>query len=156
VVVWTIGHGTRSSDELVSVIRETFVCTLVDGRHFPGSRHNPQFNEPAIRAVLEESGIAYRHAVELGGRLAAERGEDAFGCLRVAAFRSYAASAATAGKRRSPRRWRSRRALPRVLGDPLVAARPGSCVSSMNASAAFDQPLAATRRRKNHRPDVTN
>jgi uncharacterized protein (DUF488 family) len=91
VIVWTIGHGTRSTDEFVSVIRNVGVCTLIDVRRFPGSRHNPQFNEPALRAVLEERGVAYRHAVELGGRLAGEPGEDAFGCLRVAAFRSYAA-----------------------------------------------------------------
>jgi uncharacterized protein (DUF488 family) len=91
VIVWTIGHGTRSTDEFVSVIRNVGVCTLIDVRRFPGSRHNPQFNEPALRAVLEESGVAYRHAIELGGRLAGEPGEDAFGCLRMAAFRSYAA-----------------------------------------------------------------
>jgi uncharacterized protein (DUF488 family) len=91
VIVWTIGHGTRPVDEFVSVLRDVGVGTLIDVRRFPGSRHNPQFNEPALRAVLEENGIAYRHAVELGGRLAGEPGEEAFGCLRVAAFRSYAA-----------------------------------------------------------------
>jgi uncharacterized protein (DUF488 family) len=95
MTVWTIGHGTRSAEELVSVIREAGVRTLVDVRRFPGSRHNPQFNQPALRAVLEEGGIAYRHAVELGGRLAGEPGEDRFGCLRVAAFRSYAARMGT-------------------------------------------------------------
>ena len=95
MTVWTIGHGTRPAGELVSVISEAGVRTLVDVRRFPGSRHNPQFNEPALREVLEEGGIAYRHAVELGGRLAGEPGEDAFDCLRVAAFRSYAARMGT-------------------------------------------------------------
>jgi uncharacterized protein (DUF488 family) len=95
MIVWTIGHGTRSVEELVSVVREAGVRTLVDVRRFPGSRHNPQFNQPALRAVLEEGGIGYRHAVELGGRLAREPGEDRFGCLRVAAFRSYAARMGT-------------------------------------------------------------
>jgi uncharacterized protein (DUF488 family) len=93
--VWTIGHGTRSADELVSVVCEAGVRTLIDVRRFPGSRHNPQFNEPALRAVLEKNGVAYRHAVELGGRLAHEPGEDRFPCLRVAAFRSYAARMGT-------------------------------------------------------------
>ena len=95
VIVWTIGHGTRPAEELVSVVREAGVRTLVDVRRFPGSRHNPQFNQPALRVLLEEGGIAYRHAVELGGRLAGEPGEDRFGCLRVAAFRSYAARMGT-------------------------------------------------------------
>jgi uncharacterized protein (DUF488 family) len=93
--VWTIGHGTRSADELVSVVCEAGVRTLIDVRRFPGSRHNPQFNEPALRAVLEKNGVAYRHAVELGGRLAHEPGEDRFPGLRVAAFRSYAARMGT-------------------------------------------------------------
>ena len=97
MIVWTIGHGTRPADELVSIVREAGVCTLVDVRRFPGSRHNPQFNESALRVVLEQGGIAYRHAVELGGRLAREPGEDRFGCLRVAAFRSYAARMGTEG-----------------------------------------------------------
>lgn len=109
VTVWSIGHGTRSADELVSVLREAGVATVVDVRRFPGSRHNPQFNEPALRAALEDSGIAYRHAVELGGRLADEPGEDRFGCLRVAAFRSYAA-------RMGSERWQA--ALAAALAEP--------------------------------------
>lgn len=109
MTVWTIGHGTRSAEELVSVICGAGVRTLVDVRRFPGSRHNPQFNQPAIRAVLEEGQIAYRHAAELGGRLAGELGEDAFGCIRVAAFRSYAARMGTQG-------WQS--ALAEALEEP--------------------------------------
>jgi uncharacterized protein (DUF488 family) len=109
MIVWTIGHGTRLVEELVSVLREASVRTLVDVRRFPGSRHNPQFNQAALAPVLEEGGIAYRHAVELGGRLAGEPGEDAFGCIRVAAFRSYAARMRTERwQGRSPRPWRSR------------------------------------------------
>lgn len=71
------------------------VRTLIDVRRFPGSRRNPQFNEGAIQPVLEDAGIAYRHAVELGGRLAGEQGEERFGCIRVEAFRSYAARMGT-------------------------------------------------------------
>jgi uncharacterized protein (DUF488 family) len=110
VTVWTIGHGTRPAEELVSVLREAGVRTLVDVRRFAGSRHNPQFNEPALRTVLEEEGIAYRHAVELGGRLAGEPGEERFDCVRVAAFRSYAARMGT-------ERWQA--ALAAALAEPL-------------------------------------
>jgi uncharacterized protein (DUF488 family) len=67
------------------------VRTLVDVRRFPGSRRNPQFNREQLAATLRDAGIAYRHAVELGGRLSGEPGEERFSCLRVAAFRSYAA-----------------------------------------------------------------
>jgi uncharacterized protein (DUF488 family) len=96
-------------DELVSVIREAGVSTLVDVRRFPGSRHNPQFNGATLKAVLEEGGIAYRHAIELGGRLTGEPGENVFTCLRVAAFRSYAARMGT-------ERWQG--ALAAALGEP--------------------------------------
>jgi uncharacterized protein (DUF488 family) len=95
VIVWTIGHGTRPIEEFTSIVREAGVATLIDVRRFPGSRHNPQFNQPALSAALEDQGITYRHAVALGGRLAGEPGEDAFGCIRVAAFRSYAARMGT-------------------------------------------------------------
>ena len=96
MTVWTIGHGTRPAEELVSVLAEAGVRTLIDVRRFPGSRRNPQFSVPSLTATLEGSGIAYRHAVKLGGRLAGEPGEELFGCIRVAAFRSYAARMRTA------------------------------------------------------------
>jgi uncharacterized protein (DUF488 family) len=96
-------------EELVSVVREAGVCTLIDVRRFPGSRHNPQFNQPPLRAVLEQGGITYRHVVELGGRLSGEPGQDRFDCLRVSAFRSYAARMGT-------QRWQV--ALAAVLREP--------------------------------------
>ena len=40
---------------------------------------------------LPEAGIAYRHEVELGGLLRLEPGEERFACIRVPAFRAYAA-----------------------------------------------------------------
>lgn len=72
------------------------VRTLVDVRRFPGSRRHPQFNQPALAASVEEAGIVYRHALALGGRRAKEAGEERFECIRVAAFRSYAARMTTA------------------------------------------------------------
>jgi uncharacterized protein (DUF488 family) len=89
--VSTIGHGTRSADELVVTLHEADVETLVDVRRFPGSRRNPQFNQAALAAELNRAAIAYVHAPELGGRRSGVAGEDRFPCLRVPAFRSYAA-----------------------------------------------------------------
>jgi uncharacterized protein (DUF488 family) len=93
--VFTIGHGTRPADELVACLREVDAMTLVDVRRFPGSRRNPQFGQAALAETLREAGIHYRHAVELGGRRSGEPGEERFGCIRVAAFRSYAARMGT-------------------------------------------------------------
>lgn len=89
--VFTIGHGTRPGEELVACLDEVSVRTLVDVRRFPGSRRNPQFGQAALAARLAEAGIEYRHLEELGGRRSGEPGEERFACLRVGAFRSYAA-----------------------------------------------------------------
>lgn len=95
VATFTIGHGVRPVEELVATLCEAGVETLVDVRRFPASRRNPQFNQAPLAASLEVAGIDYRHAVELGGRRAGEPGEERFACIRVAAFRSYAARMAT-------------------------------------------------------------
>jgi uncharacterized protein (DUF488 family) len=109
VRVFTAGHGTRPIEELVELLEEAGVRALVDVRRFPGSRRHPQFNQPALSAAVEAAGIAYRHAVELGGRLAGEPGEERFSCIRVAAFRSYAARIGT-------EEWQD--ALARALAEP--------------------------------------
>lgn len=109
--VWTIGHGTRTTAELIATLREAGVETLVDVRRFPGSRRNPQFGQAALGAELESASIAYVHAPELGGRRAGVRGEDRFGCLRVSAFRSYAA-------------WMSSDEWQRALADALERDKP--------------------------------
>jgi uncharacterized protein (DUF488 family) len=87
----TIGHGVRPAEELVETLSRAGAKTLVDVRRFPGSRRNPQFNRDPLARTLAEAGIEYRHAVELGGRRSGEPGEERFSCIRVAAFRSYAA-----------------------------------------------------------------
>jgi uncharacterized protein (DUF488 family) len=89
--IWTIGHGRRPVEELVACLAAARVATLVDVRRYPTSRRNPQFDHVALAEALGAAGIAYRHAVELGGRLSGEPGEERFGCLREPAFRSYAA-----------------------------------------------------------------
>jgi uncharacterized protein (DUF488 family) len=96
VRVFTIGHGTRPAAELVDCLREAGAETLVDVRRFPASRRNPQFNHDALGKTLRAAGIRYRHVVELGGRNIGEPGEERFPCIRVAAFRSYAARMGTA------------------------------------------------------------
>ena len=93
--MFTVGHGARPAEELVEVLREAGVETVVDVRRFPGSRRHPQFDGERLAAAVGEAGIAYVHAVELGGRLSGEPGEERFSCIRVAAFRSYAARMGT-------------------------------------------------------------
>jgi uncharacterized protein (DUF488 family) len=79
------------------MLQKAGVETLVDVRRYPGSRRNPQFNKGALAESVAAAGIRYRHAEALGGRLSGEPGEERFGCIRTAAFRSYAARMGTAG-----------------------------------------------------------
>jgi uncharacterized protein (DUF488 family) len=111
VRILTIGHGTRPAEELVQCLCDADAQTLIDVRRFPGSRRNPQFNQAAIAETLGAAGVEYRHAVELGGRRSGEPGEERFGCIRVPAFRSYAARMGT-------REWQE--ALESALAEPLV------------------------------------
>jgi uncharacterized protein (DUF488 family) len=66
--LYTIGHSTRSLEELVDLLRDHDVTQLVDVRHFPRSRRNPQFNVERLESDLPAQGIAYAWMGEtLGG-----------------------------------------------------------------------------------------
>lgn len=95
--VFTIGHSTRSAEELIGLLRESRINLLVDVRSIPRSRTNPQFNTDALPAPLAAAGIGYRHVAALGGRRHHRRGDppspNTF--WQNQAFRSYADYAAT-------------------------------------------------------------
>jgi uncharacterized protein (DUF488 family) len=57
--IYTVGHGARSVRELVSILQEASIHTLVDVRSFPSSKRHPQFSRQPLSAALESSGIAY-------------------------------------------------------------------------------------------------
>jgi len=65
--IYTIGHSTRPLDALVSALSRHGVERLVDIRHFPASRHNPQFNRSVLEAELPRWGIEYLTLEALGG-----------------------------------------------------------------------------------------
>ncbi|MEO8798559.1 MAG: DUF488 domain-containing protein, partial [Polyangiaceae bacterium] len=65
--VYTVGHSTRTFDELVALLRAFEVTVLVDIRTIPKSRHNPQFNGDTLRTTLRSRRIRYVHLAELGG-----------------------------------------------------------------------------------------
>jgi uncharacterized protein (DUF488 family) len=65
--IFTIGHSTRTADELIALLREAGVDLLVDVRTVPRSRFNPQFNTELLPATLAAAGIGYRHLAALGG-----------------------------------------------------------------------------------------
>jgi uncharacterized protein (DUF488 family) len=65
--LWTIGHSTRSFEELVGVLKSYGVETVVDIRTIPRSRRNPQFNRDELQARLPAEGLEYIYAKDLGG-----------------------------------------------------------------------------------------
>lgn len=66
--IWTVGHSTRSLDELVALLAHWRINAVADVRRFPGSRRNPYFSSEALARSLPEHGIAYRWIPQLGGR----------------------------------------------------------------------------------------
>jgi uncharacterized protein (DUF488 family) len=66
--IWTIGHSTRTIDELISLLKENEIELLADVRAWPGSNRYPQFNKDALKESLNAQGIRYEHFPELGGK----------------------------------------------------------------------------------------
>ncbi|MFO7259571.1 MAG: DUF488 domain-containing protein [bacterium] len=87
--VYTVGHSTRSVEELVGLLAEHGVTVLVDVRRFPASRRHPQFGRDALERSLRERGIRYVHAPDLGGRRA-PRPDSPNTAWRDSGFRGYA------------------------------------------------------------------
>jgi uncharacterized protein (DUF488 family) len=67
-IIWTIGHSTRSLQELLALLHSFKIEILVDIRNYPGSRRYPHFNKEALEISLPANGIQYIHLKELGGR----------------------------------------------------------------------------------------
>lgn len=92
---FTIGHSTRSSEELVGCLTAAHVTRVVDVRRFPGSRRHPHFQSEAMSRTLEQHGIAYVHAPELGGRRPRQQADSDNGFWHNESFRNYADYAQT-------------------------------------------------------------
>ncbi|MGA4961982.1 DUF488 domain-containing protein [Streptomyces pseudogriseolus] len=88
--VYTVGHSTRTFDEVLSMLRNNRITHLVDVRSYPASRTFPQWNQDAIVDALPPD-IHYRWIRELGGRRHTPAGVESVNTAwRVKAFRDYA------------------------------------------------------------------
>jgi len=98
--LYTIGHSTRTTQELIDILRGARVTRLVDIRSIPRSRTNPQFNEDVLPNTLACAGIGYVRLAALGGRRAKRKLDPAASHAETAAaenagwevqaFRNYA------------------------------------------------------------------
>ncbi|WP_437957686.1 DUF488 domain-containing protein [Sorangium sp. So ce119] len=67
--VFTVGHGTRSVEELVELLGEGPADTLIDVRRFPGSTRSPHLARAALAEALPPLGVTYVFRGDtLGGR----------------------------------------------------------------------------------------
>ncbi|HWX49980.1 MAG TPA: DUF488 domain-containing protein [Roseomonas sp.] len=64
---YTVGHSTRSVEELADLLRQAGADLVVDVRTIPRSRTNPQFNADTLPGALATWQIGYRHLRKLGG-----------------------------------------------------------------------------------------
>lgn len=87
--LWTIGHSTRSLDELIALLKDNRIEVLADVRHFPGSRKYPHFNVEPLQHGLQDAGIRYEAFTELGGRRKVQP-DSPNTAWRHPAFRAYA------------------------------------------------------------------
>ena len=88
--IHTIGHSTRTFDELVAALQAHGVSTLIDIRAFPMSRRMPHFNRESLEHELPTRGIEYVWMKELGGRRKKLRTDSPNTGLRNDSFRNYA------------------------------------------------------------------
>ncbi len=88
--VYTIGHSTRTLDELVEALKAHQIATLVDIRAFPASRRLPHFNRESLEQSLPLTGIRYFWEKRLGGRRKKSLTNSPNIALRNDSFRNYA------------------------------------------------------------------
>jgi uncharacterized protein (DUF488 family) len=90
LTIYTVGHGTRTEQELLATLRSVEIGRLVDVRRHPGSRRYPHFSREALARSLGEAGIDYVwRGEELGGRRRS-KGSSRHPAWRNASFQAYA------------------------------------------------------------------
>ena len=92
--IYTVGHSTRSFEELLAVLESAGIELLVDVRTVPRSRRNPQFDGGVLADALDDHGLSYWHEPAMGGFRRPARGS-LNGGWEHPAFQGYADHMAT-------------------------------------------------------------
>lgn len=93
-IVRTIGHGTRTTDELATLLAEGGVRTVIDVRRYPTGRRQPHLSRERLAIDLPARAIGYEWWGEaLGGRRRSSAAGDTG--WRNPAFAAYAQHMAT-------------------------------------------------------------
>src|ERR1700675_5032030 len=94
--IFTIGHSTRTLEELIEMLRGHGVRRVIDIRTIPRSRRNPQYNRETLGPALRSRKIGYVHLKDLGGLRRAKPDSKNSG-WHNASFRGFADYMQTAG-----------------------------------------------------------
>jgi uncharacterized protein (DUF488 family) len=65
--IYTIGHSTRTLQDLVRLLEHFEIQLLLDVRTVPRSRHVPHFNSEVLARAIETEGMEYHSFKQLGG-----------------------------------------------------------------------------------------
>ncbi len=63
---FTLGYSGRKTEEILELLKQHGVRTLLDVRQNPVSMYRPELSKANLARLLAEHGIAYSHAPELG------------------------------------------------------------------------------------------
>jgi len=91
VTIYTIGHSTRTLEELIGLLKEYQIGFLADIRSFPASKRYPHFNKESLEQAFPPAAIDYRWlGKELGGFRKKGNPNSPHTALRSPGFRNYA------------------------------------------------------------------
>jgi uncharacterized protein (DUF488 family) len=93
--VWTVGHSSRPLPTFLELLAQYGIQAIADVRRFPGSKRQPAYAQPALRASLARQGIGYVWLPALGGRRR-PRADSPNTAWRNESFRGYADHMASA------------------------------------------------------------
>jgi uncharacterized protein (DUF488 family) len=65
---FTFGYSGRKTDEILSLLKQYGVRTVIDVRQNPVSMYRPELSKSNLAQLLEQNGMLYSHVPELGFR----------------------------------------------------------------------------------------
>ena len=90
MTLFTVGHGTRTTEELLEVLHSAEIERLADVRRHPGSRRWPHLGRDELDTSLPAAGVGYEWwGEQLGGRRS-RRPDSRNIAWRNASFQGYA------------------------------------------------------------------
>ena len=91
-VIWTVGHGTRTTEGLADLLRAAGVTTIIDVRRYPEGRRQPHLSRQRLEVDLPRLDLRYEWWGEaLGGRRPAPPASATPSPWRSPGFAAYAA-----------------------------------------------------------------